>query len=212
MNWRKRFGVEPITFEGTPPEFSEIAKRVTNGCVLYANADILFGEEVRDVVAWCERQNEDYLVVGRRTDELPDGRRELHRPSGMDYFFFRAGMFRDLPQTRVGRAYYDCALLAYCLRRGIRVVDASEVLEVVHQWHDYGHVPGGRGEVYGGTEALRNKHNNGLRDFGPHLADVSLKFVYDGEELKIVGQRIPFLRRLGCWQLWNLLTRGGKIG
>ena len=146
-----------MIFDGAPPEFSHIAKVAfadegATTC-LYVNADILFGEEVTDVISWCEQQSEDFLVIGRRMDELPDGSRRLHRPSGMDYFFFRAGMYCDLPKTIVGRAYYDCALLAYCLRRGIRVVDASDVLEAIHQWHDYAHVQGGRSEVFSGADA-----------------------------------------------------------
>lgn len=216
-NWRARFGVEPVAFAGEPPEFSEVVRRGADaadadGVILYANADVLFGEEVRRVVAWCRAQEEDFLVVGRRTDLLPDGRRVVHRPSGMDYFFFRRGMFRDLPRTVVGRAYYDCALLAHCLRRGIRVIDASDVLEVEHQWHDYGHVAGGRAEVFSGEAAVANKRNNALRDFGPHLADVAWRFVREGDGLKVVPKRVPLLRRLGCRRLWNLLTRGGRPG
>ena len=214
-NWRQRIGCVPNVFDGDPPEFSQIARMAVAGktatTCLYANADILFGEGVTDVISWCERQNEDFLVIGRRTDDLPDGRRLLHRPSGMDYFFFRPGMYCDLPKTIVGRAYYDCALLAYCFRRGIRVVDASDVLVVIHQWHDYDHVSGGRSEVFSGADAVSNKRNNDLKDFGPHIADVQLKFERGHSGLTIVRKRVPILRRIGFWGVWNILTRGGML-
>lgn len=214
-NWRA-LGLEVVTLDG-PVEFESVARRAAESdasVCAWCNADILFGEGLKRVVEWCEAQTEDFLVLGRRTDLLAGGQRELHRPSGMDYFIFRRGMFRDLPPTIMGRAYCDSAILAYCLRRRIRVIDATDVLTVTHQWHDYGHVAGGRGEVFGGAEAQANKRNNGLRDFGPHIADVGLRF---GDEGVVVGsscsvvkrKHIPILRRLGMWGLWNRLTRGG---
>ncbi len=214
-NWRTRFGVEPVAFAGEPPAFADVVRTSArtpsdDDVVLYANADVLFGSEVARVVDWCRARRDDFLVVGRRTDLLPDGRRERHRPSGMDYFFFRRDMFADLPPTIVGRAYYDCALLAHALRRGALVVDASDVLTVEHQWHGYGHVAGGRAEVFDGDAARANKRNNDLRDFGPHLADVPWRFVREGGGLRVVPRRVPLLRRLGWWRLWNLVTRGGR--
>lgn len=230
-NWRERLpGCEIEIFEGQPPKFAEVVRRVAEGAspvVMYANADILFDSSIAQVVKWCEQQTDDFLIVGRRTDELEGGQRELHRPSGMDYFIFRKGMFADLPETTVGRAYYDSALLAYCLRRKIRVIDATDVLQVVHQWHDYGHVEGGRDEVFSGAEARANKRNNRLRDFGPHIADVKWKLGVRSQglgvrsqELGVRGQESSYakatedklvvrrkrrdaLRVLGLWGVWN---------
>ncbi len=212
-NWRERLpNCEIITFEGEPPLFAEVIRRSAaceGDVIIYANADILFAPEIGAIVEWSAEQKRDYLIVGRRTDILAGGQREVHRPSGMDYFIFRKGMFSDLPETRVGRAYYDSALLAYCLRRKICVIDASGVLEVLHQYHDYGHLAGGRSEVFGGAVARANKQNNRLLDFGPHIADVREQFVWRGESLSVVPKRVNLLRRLGLWGLWNRIYRGG---
>lgn len=218
MNWRKRFGVEvrnvlPRNKSSLCPTFNEVVRQAVDGgdeVCLYANADILFAKDVSLVVEWCKSRTEDFLVIGRRTDMLANGGRILHRPSGMDYFFFRKGMFLDMPETIVGRAYYDSAILAYCMRKGILVIDATEVLTVLHQWHDYAHVKNGWEEVFAGIEAQANKVNNRLRNFGPHIADVKWKFCKVEEGICVVKKRVPILRRTRLWWLWNLLTRGGK--
>lgn len=211
-NWRA-LGCEVVTLAG-PVAFEAVARAAAEGAspvCAWCNADILFDDGLNDVVAWCAAQAEDYLIVGQRTDLLEGGQRELHRPSGMDYFIFRKGMFRDLPPTVMGRSYCDSALVAYCLRRGIRAIDATDVMTVTHQWHDYGHVAGGRAEVFGGEAAQANRRNNGLRDFGPHIADVKERFEKrEGfEALRAVPKRVPLLRRMGLRGVWNRLTRGG---
>ena len=212
-NWRERLpSCEIITFEGEPPLFTEVVRRSVaseGDVVIYANADILFAPEIATIVRWCAAQKRDYLIVGQRTDILEGGQREVHRPSGIDYFIFRKGMFVDLPETRIGRAYYDSALLAYCMRRKVRVIDATRVLEVLHQYHDYGHLAGGRKEVFGGAAAMANKRANHLPDFGPHIADVREQFIWEEGWLEVVPKHVNILRRLGLWGLWNRIFRGG---
>ena len=113
-------------------------------------------------------------------------------------------MFKDLSKVTMGRAYCDNALVAYCLRRNIPVIDASFALRVEHQFHDYGHIAGGRSSVGHGEEAMSNKRDNGLRDFGPNVLDATHTLLPD-------GRIVPNIRkRPACWGVWNLLTRGGK--
>ena len=145
-----------------------------------------------------------FLLTGQRVDILADGTKRLHRPSGMDYFVFRRGMFYDLPKVLMGRAYCDCALVAYCLRKGIPVIDASFALRVEHQFHDYGHIKGGRTTVWQGEDAKANKRDNDLQDFGPHVLDATHTLLPDGRLVDNIRKR-PM-----CWKLWHLVTRGGK--
>lgn len=225
-NWKKMFpgarivdfqhetrtpveGVERLVVEGEaghPPTFNAIADWAAQNCrgevCLYLNADILFEKYE------LKFPDGDFLGIGQRIDTLPEGGQRLHRPSGMDYFFFRAGMFADLPQTVVGRAYYDCALVAWCLRRGVKVVDLTAVVTALHQWHDYSHVSSGRKEVFEGAEAKANKAKNELADFGPHIADAPYAMTTDGKI--IPNPKCSWLRQHGYWKLWNILTRGGK--
>ncbi len=55
-----------------------------------------------------------------------------------------------------------------------------------------------------GDDAMANKRNNGLRDFGPNVLDATHTLLPD-------GRIVPNIRkRPQCWGIWNLLTRGGK--
>lgn len=215
-NWRQCFPESRIiTFEGPLVPFSEMVKKVeceTDAEILmYANGDVLF--EVGNILTQRRRDSEyteilsrgkDFLLTGQRIDILADGTKRLHRSSGMDYFVFRRGMFHDLPKVLMGRAYCDSALVAYCLRKGIPVIDASFALRVEHQFHDYGHVKGGRTTVWQGEDAKANKRDNDLQDFGPHVLDATHTLLPDGRVVDNIRKR-PM-----CWKLWHLVTRGGK--
>lgn len=214
-NWRDVFwGADIIEFEGTLVPFREMVAAVEQDSgaewMMYANADILFDKyQVENLWRSLIKQSPpelegDFLLTGQRIDILEDGSKRLHRPSGMDYFVFRRGMFHDIPKVLMGRAYCDNALVAYCLRRNIPVIDASFALRVEHQFHDYGHIAGGRSSVWHGEEAMANKHDNGLKDLGPNVLDATHTLLPD-------GRIVPNIRkRPKCWGLWNLLTRGGK--
>jgi hypothetical protein len=224
------------------PYFDSVArwaeKNAQYDVQVYANADILFppdfGKYLEKVPAG------PFLMVGQRIDLMehtafdPDdfydqlrhvlqvGQAEIHRPSGMDFFVFRRGMFQDLKPLIVGRGGYDSALVAYCLRKGIPVIDASFAFPVVHQWHDYGHLQGGKRQAHAGEEAQLNFNRHGLRNFAPHCIDADLMMLRSGEF--VPNRRKSWLRQLEVewyykrgwtWcprfnQLWNIVTRGGR--
>jgi hypothetical protein len=188
---------------------------------LYANGDILFPSDLS--VRLASLPNRPFLLTGQRVDIGSDGSKRLHGPSGMDYFIFCRGIFDDLPDVVMGRAYCDSALVAHCLRKKISVIDGSFAIRVEHQFHDYGHVDGGRETVWTGNAAMRNLEANRLRGFAPHCIDASHALLRDGRIVPNV--RASLLRKLelemfyrkGCrWcppfnAWWNLLTRGGKL-
>ena len=214
-NWRSVFwGADIVEFDGPLVPFKEMVADIEHDTeadfLMYANADILFDKaQIRALWRkWADNIPDilvgDFLLTGQRIDILEDGSKRLHRPSGMDYFVFRRGMFHDLPKVYMGRGYCDSALVAYCLRRGISVIDASFALRVEHQFHNYGHIVGGQDVAYQGAEALENKRNNCLVDFGPNSLDATHTLLPD-------GRVVPNVRkRPSCWRLWHLLTRGGK--
>ena len=143
--------------------------------VCYINGDIVlpvdFAAKVRDI----SERFEKFLMVGERWDvdiseslsfengacdtaELLrryEGKR--HEPTGIDYFAFPTRMIDYMPDFRIGRPGWDNWLIWETKRRGIPVVDASAVLTVLHQNHDYHHVPGGNGRGWSGSpEAAQN--------------------------------------------------------
>ncbi len=129
----------------------------------YINADIIllpdFLEAVESVLAQTQG---DFLMVGRRWDldvttplETTEGwaqrlralareKGRLHSPFGIDYFVFPKAAFADMPPFAVGRAGWDNWMIYHARRQGWKVIDATKATTVIHQNHDYAHLPGGQ--------------------------------------------------------------------
>ena len=232
-NWRDVFwGADIVEVEGPLVPFREMVAAVEHDSdaelLMYVNADVLFDKFQVSGLWRCLTERHpaeldgEFLLTGQRVDILEDGSKRLHRPSGMDYFVFHRGMFQDVPKVTMGRAHCDSALVAYCLRRNIPVVDASFALRVEHQFHDYNHVAGGKNEVWIGRQAKENIVENDLRPFGPHCIDATHSLLPDGSIVPNIRsssirgiETALYYRRGYKWcprfnQFWNILTRGGK--
>jgi glycosyltransferase involved in cell wall biosynthesis len=96
----------------------------------------------------------------------------LKPPNACDYFVFRRNLWEGLPSLVIGRAGYDNALIGFCLKRSVPVVDATFSIIALHQYHDYMHVPGGQKVVLEGSEAMQNKAVIG-RFFSPNITDAT---------------------------------------
>ncbi len=128
----------------------------------YVNADILLLPDFVKTAGLVASQMAQFLIVGRRWDldirqELPftpgwesalseivHSQGELHAPSGSDYFIFPRSIYHDIPDFAIGRAGWDNWMIYQGLKQKWAVVDASESLMVIHQNHDYAHLPGGQ--------------------------------------------------------------------
>lgn len=127
----------------------------------YANADILFLPELLTVLKTMAEKKERFLAVGQRWDiditesfDFSEGwhsklrnliKREgvLHGQSGSDYFIFPRACFREIPDFSVGRAGWDNWMIFKARWEHWPVIDISPSVMVVHQNHDYRHLPGG---------------------------------------------------------------------
>jgi hypothetical protein len=68
----------------------------------------------------------------------------LHRPAGSDFFLFPKNCYQDIPNFTIGRAGWDNWMIYKARREGWAVIDATPSLMIVHQNHDYSHLPGGK--------------------------------------------------------------------
>jgi hypothetical protein len=68
----------------------------------------------------------------------------LHRPAGSDFFLFPPSTFRDIPNFTIGRAGWDNWMIYKARREKWTVIDCTPSVTIVHQNHDYSHLPGGR--------------------------------------------------------------------
>ncbi len=91
---------------------------------------------------------------------------QLHRPAGSDLFLFPRSSFRDVPDFAIGRAGWDNWMIYKARKENWPVIDGTPSFMIVHQNHDYGHLPGGKPHyehpdtnenirLAGGTAAVR---------------------------------------------------------
>ena len=69
---------------------------------------------------------------------------QLHRPAGSDFFLFPKSCYQDIPNFAIGRAGWDNWMIYKARKENWPVVDCTPSLMIVHQNHDYSHLPGGK--------------------------------------------------------------------
>ncbi len=141
----------------------DLARAASDSPVLaYINADILLMPDFVDVARQVVEGAEKFLVVGQRWDydfteplvfspnwdqrlrTIIQAGGVLHAPAGSDYFIFPRSVFANLPDFAIGRAGWDNWMIYHVLQNHWPVVDATKSLIVIHQNHDYSHLPGGK--------------------------------------------------------------------
>lgn len=128
----------------------------------YVNADIILFPEIATITQTVASQAEKFLMVGQRWDlevtdplffegdwvpALKQRMREegnLHTRTGSDYFVFPRTCFETIPDFTVGRAGWDNWMIYQARRQGWHTVDCSAELDIIHQNHDYRHLPEGK--------------------------------------------------------------------
>jgi len=68
----------------------------------------------------------------------------LHRPAGSDFFLFPLSSYLDIPNFTIGRAGWDNWMIYKARKEKWRVIDCTPSVMIVHQNHDYSHLPGGK--------------------------------------------------------------------
>ncbi len=101
------------------------------------------------------------------------GRGVLHASCAMDYFVFSAGLWGTIPPFAIGRTVWDNWLIYRARARGAAVIDATRVVTVVHQNHDYAHAASSSEEVWKGPEAQRNLELAGGQSYVFTLRDAT---------------------------------------
>ena len=72
------------------------------------------------------------------------GQGQLHRPAGSDFFLFPKSCYTDLPSFAIGRAGWDNWMIYKARKEKWRVIDCTPSVMIVHQNHDYNHLPDGQ--------------------------------------------------------------------
>ncbi len=151
--------------KGTPyiSSMFEMARAASEAPYLaILNADIMLMPDFVEAARQVAAQADEFLFLGRRYDldveqelEFNPGwdlrlREEvketgmLHGPVGSDYFLIPRGLLADMPDFTIGRSGWDNWTIYHAVKSGWQVVDVTRSAMIVHQNHDYSHLPGNK--------------------------------------------------------------------
>lgn len=188
--------------------FQEARKSSSAALMAYVNADILLLPETTEVVESVNQLTENFVLMGQRYDldvsaaldfsgDWPTALhkslgpdRRLHPPGGSDYFIFPRKLYADLPDFAIGRAGWDNWMIYHAMKQGWLALDATANLTVIHQNHDYAHLPEGQAHYRVGETDDNVELAGGMRRIYS-LMDVRHEFV-DGQ----IRRKRPSLVRL----------------
>ena len=194
----------------------------------YVNADIIILDDFVDMLEKAQKQLTQFLCVSKRVNidiaeplAFSEGwqaalKAQAHSAgsdgphTAIDVFAFPKGAYARMPDFFIGRLWFDQWLIKAAIENHLPVVDASRVAPVLHQNHDYGHVPGGYHQVWKGAEA---EHNLRLYGGVPHaftLLDVTHEIAPDGRLHKIHFRKPLFKTKQLAWDLLVRRTAGAR--
>ncbi len=191
----------------------------------YLNADILLLPDFVESAKQVWRQRDQFLVIGQRWDldvpeplDFSDGweqrlrkdvnkRGNLHLPAGSDYFLFPRSLFIEMPNFAIGRAGWDNWMIYYARKQAWPVIDGTPSIMVIHQSHDYSHLPGGKPH-YEQEESWANEAMAG----GP----ANLYMVLDSDKQLVGGKvrppKMTLMRTLRRAEIWFTPPDGTRRG
>lgn len=189
-------------------------------CII--NADIILFSDFVEAAGQIAAQRQKFVMLGQRWDfdqttlldfsagwadqlrNLVHSQGSLHRPAGSDYFLFPQACYTDLPAFVIGRAGWDNWMIYKARKAGWPAIDVTPSVMIVHQNHDYSHLPGGQPH-YKHPETDENIRRAGGRVVTRFtLLDTNYRF----ENGKILPQKLNRARLWRRIESWPLLVLG----
>jgi len=147
---------------GTPliSSMFELARQNSRSDLLcIINADMILMSDLIAAAKQAARQKDRSVLLSQRWDyditaplDFSDGwearlrktvetQGQLHRPAGSDYFLFPRSCYQDIPNFIIGRAGWDNWMIYKARKEKWPVIDCTPSVMIVHQNHDYSHLP-----------------------------------------------------------------------
>jgi hypothetical protein len=166
----KEFGVKHIpdvarNEAGVPliSSMFQLARENSQGDMLcIINADMILMPDFVEAARRSRMLRDKYVLLSQRWDydiesplEFTEGwearlreavrkQDQLHRPAGSDFFLFPKTCYQDVPNFTIGRAGWDNWMIYKARKEGWPVIDCTPSVMIVHQNHDYSHLPDGK--------------------------------------------------------------------
>ncbi len=166
----KEFGVMHISHvarnkSGTPliSSMYQLARENSSSDLLcIVNADIILMPDFVEAARRSRLQRDKFVLLSQRWDyeisspldfaagwepkleESVRKQNQLHRPAGSDFFLFPKSCYTNIPEFAIGRAGWDNWMIYKARKENWPVIDCTPSVMIVHQNHDYSHLPGGK--------------------------------------------------------------------
>jgi len=139
--------------------FGTARENSTTDLLAYVNADIILLPDFVSSAVLMQQKSDKFLLVGQRwdleitdeinftsgwRDELKDKMKNsgnIHPPTGSDYFTYTRNVYKNTPEFTIGRAGWDNWFIYHAVTQPWIAADATESITVIHQNHDYSHLP-----------------------------------------------------------------------
>jgi len=150
---------------GTPliSSMFQLARENSNSDLLcIINADIILMSSFVEAAKQVVKLRDNFVLLSQRWDldvikpiEFTKGWEtrlrdqvkasgQLHRPAGSDFFLFPRSSFLEVPDFAIGRAGWDNWMIYKARKENWPVIDGTSSITIVHQNHDYSHLPDGK--------------------------------------------------------------------
>lgn len=129
-------------------------------CII--NADMILMSDFLEAARRSRMQRDELVLLSQRWDldvtqpieftkgwenrlqSTVHGQGQLHRPAGSDFFLFPRSCYTDIPDFAIGRAGWDNWMIYKARQENWPVIDSTPSVMIVHQNHDYSHLPGAK--------------------------------------------------------------------
>ena len=150
---------------GTPliSSMFQLARENSNSDLLcIINADMILMSAFLEAAKQAVKLKDKFVLLSQRWDldvtqplEFTQGWQDklrstvyasgnLHRPAGSDFFLFPKSCYQDIPDFIIGRAGWDNWMIYRACMEDWAVLDCTSSVMIVHQNHDYSHLPGAK--------------------------------------------------------------------
>jgi len=141
----------------------QVARENSHSDLLFiVNADMILMHDFLEAARRSRQQRDKFVLLSQRWDlditqpleftegwqkrlsSIVDRQGTLHRPAGSDFFLFPKTCYTDVPDFAIGRAGWDNWMIYKARKERWPVIDCTPSVMIVHQNHDYSHLPGGK--------------------------------------------------------------------
>ncbi len=150
---------------GTPliSSMFQLARENSNSNLLcIINADMILMPDFVEAARRSRLQRDTFVLLSQRWDldvtapldfaagwehqleSIVRKQGQLHRPAGSDFFLFPKSCYQEIPDFAIGRAGWDNWMIYKARKEKWPVIDCTPSVMIVHQNHDYSHLPGAK--------------------------------------------------------------------